>query len=455
MAWLFRKSLKIFAEKLKYDKRYQQRTNFTHQAHRPPAPRDYLHRPRLLEYLDQHRKQPLTLVSAPAGYGKSTLVSCWLDSCDSPSAWLSLDENDNDLRQFLSYFIAAVETIFPNAVSATNTLVDAPTLPPISTLVGSLANELDTIETDFILVLDDNHYLVEKSIHHFLNDLLRHPPRPMHLVLIGRRDPMLNIATLRARSQLAEIRIQDLRFTAGETATYLQQISKKQIDEDLAAAWSEKAEGWVTGLRLAALSFQHRADFKTKLPELQGSTQYVTEYLFNEILSHQPPGIQDCLLKSSILDRFCAPLCDAIFSADVEPGNAQNGARQFIALLKNENLFLISLDAEDQWFRYHHLFKDLLNRQLRRHYPPNDIKMLHSQASEWFESKGLFTESIKHALLAEMPCGRPKSSSVTGTTSSLRTVGIPLNGGSPCCRRNQAGAAGAATGRGVDRKLAT
>ena len=212
---------------------------------------------------------------------------------------------------------------------------------------------------------------------------------------------MLNIATLRARSQLAEVRLQDLRFTAAETATYLQQISKKQIDEDLAAAWSEKAEGWVTGLRLAALSFQHRADFKTKLPELQGSTQYVTEYLFNEILSHQPPGIQDCLLKSSILDRFCAPLCDAIFSAAVEPGNAQNGAWQFIALLKNENLFLISLDAEDQWFRYHHLFKDLLNRQLRRHYPPNDIKMLHSQASEWFESKGLFTESIKYALLAE------------------------------------------------------
>ena len=226
--------------------------------HRPPAPRDYVHRPRLLEYLDQQRKQPLTLVSAPAGYGKSTLVSCWLGSCDSPSAWLSLDENDNDLRQFLSYFIAAVETIFPNAISATNTLVDAPTLPPISTLVGSLANELDTIEPDFILVLDDSHYLVEKSIHHFLNDLLRHPPRPMHLVLIGRRDPMLNIATLRARSQLAEVRLQDLRFTAGETATYLQQVLKQQIDEDITVAWSQNTEGWVTGLRLAALSYSAR-----------------------------------------------------------------------------------------------------------------------------------------------------------------------------------------------------
>jgi len=183
--------------------------------HRPPAPRDYVHRPRLLEYLDQQRKQPLTLVSAPAGYGKSTLMSCWLGSCDSPSAWLSLDENDNDLRQFLSYFIAAVETIFPDAVSKTMTLVDAPTLPTLSTMVGSLCNELDAIEQDFILALDDIHCIQEKSVHHFLSDLLRHPPRPMHLVLIGRRDPMLNIATLRARSHLAEIRLQDLRFTAG------------------------------------------------------------------------------------------------------------------------------------------------------------------------------------------------------------------------------------------------
>ena len=261
--------------------------------------------------------------------------------CKASRAWLSLDENDNDLRQFLSYFIAAVETIFPDAVSATMTLVDAPTLPPLSTLVSSLANELDAIEQDFILVLDDFHYIREKSAHHFLNLLLRHPPRPMHLVMVGRRDPFLDIATLRARSQLAEIRIQDLRFTTGETATYLQQILKQQIDEDLAATWSKKTEGWVTGLRLAALSFQHRADFNTKLPELQGGTQYVMESI------------------------------------------------------------LINLDGEDQWFRYHHLFKDLLNRQLRRHHPPNDIKMLHSRASEWFESQGLITESIKHALAAE------------------------------------------------------
>jgi ATP/maltotriose-dependent transcriptional regulator MalT len=369
--------------------------------HRPPAPGHYVHRARLSEYLDQQLERPLTLVSAPAGYGKSTLVSCWLDSCDRPSTWISLDENDNDLRQFLSYFIAAIKTIFPNAVSANSTLVNAPTLPPLSTLVGTLANELDAIEQDFILVLDDIHCIHEQSVHRFLKDLLRHPPQPMHLVLIGRRDPSLSIAALRARSQLAEIRLQDLRFTAAETAAYLKNILKKQIDEDIAATWSEKTEGWVTGLRLAALSIQHRVEFKTIPPEFKGGAQYVMEYFFIEILSRQTPTLQDYLLKTSILDRFCAPLYDAMVGTGVAPGVTQNDALQFINQLRKENLFLISLDAEGQWFRYHHLFQTLLKRQLQRNYSAGNINTLHSTASEWFESQGLITESIKHALAAE------------------------------------------------------
>jgi LuxR family maltose regulon positive regulatory protein len=257
------------------------------------------------------------------------------------------------------------------------------------------------IEQDFILVLDDIHTIQEKSVHLFLKDLLRHPPQPMHLVLIGRRDPSLSIAALRARSQLAEVRLQDLRFTAGETGSYLQQILKRQITDEIATAWSEKTEGWVTGLRLAALTLQHQGDFKTIPPELQGGTQYVMEYLFNEVLSHQPPDLRDFLLKTSILDRFCAPLYDAMIGTGVEPGNAQNGAWQLIALLKKANLFLIRLDVEDQWFRYHHLFRDLLKRQLKRNYSAGDINTLHSTASEWFESQGLITESIEHALAAE------------------------------------------------------
>jgi LuxR family maltose regulon positive regulatory protein len=369
--------------------------------HRPPAPGDYVHRTRLSEYLDQQLERPLTLVSAPAGYGKSTLVSCWLDRCDQPSAWISLDRNDNDLRQFLSYFIAAVKTICPNAVNAASTLVDAPTLPPLSTLVGTLANELDAIEQNFILVLDDIHCIQEQSVHHFLKDLLRHPPQPMHLVLIGRRDPLLSIAALRARSQLAEIRLQDLRFTAAETAAYLQQIMKMQIADDLAVTWTEKTEGWVSGLRLAALSIQHRGDLKTIPPEFKGGTQYVMEYLFSEVLARQPPDLRAGLIKTSILDRFCAPLYDAMVETGVVPGDTQNDAWQFITQLKKKNLFLIGLDAEGQWFRYHHLFQNLLKRQLQRNYSAGDINTLHAAASEWFESQGLITESIKHALAAE------------------------------------------------------
>ncbi|MEX1326130.1 MAG: LuxR C-terminal-related transcriptional regulator, partial [Desulfobacterales bacterium] len=206
---------------------------------------------------------------------------------------------------------------------------------------------------------------------------------------------------LRARSQLTEIRLQDLRFTAAETAVYLQQILKMQIDEDLAAAWSEKTEGWVTGLRLAALTLKHQGDFKTIPPELQGGTQYVMEYLFNEILSHQSSGIRDFLLQTSILDRFCVPLYDAMFGTGAAPGVTQNDAWQFINQLKKDNLFVISLDAEGHWFRYHHLFQALLKRQLQRIYSAGDINTLHSKASEWFESQGLIMESIKHALAAE------------------------------------------------------
>ena len=190
--------------------------------HRPPVPRDHVHRPRLLEYLAQRRDRPLTLVSAPAGYGKSVLISRWMETCDIPNAWLSLDEEDGDLRQFLSYFLAAIQTIFPDAVNETMTLSNASSLPPLSVLVRSLANELDSIAHNFIVVLDDIHRVQGKIVYDFLSELLRHPPRTMHLVLIGRRDEVsLPTASLRAKGLVTEIRLNDLRFTAKETASYL------------------------------------------------------------------------------------------------------------------------------------------------------------------------------------------------------------------------------------------
>jgi LuxR family maltose regulon positive regulatory protein len=222
--------------------------------HRPPVPGDYVHRPRLLEYLDQRRERPLTLVSAPAGYGKSVLISCWLETCDIPNAWLSLDEQDNDLRQFLLYFLVAIQNMFPDAASETTKLINASSLPPVSFLVRSLANELDSIEQNFILMLDDIHRIQDKSVHDFLAELLQYPSRPMHLVLAGRSDPSLPITSLRARNQVSEVRLFDLHFTSDETAAYLQTKLGEQIKEDIAAILAERADGWITGLRLAVLA---------------------------------------------------------------------------------------------------------------------------------------------------------------------------------------------------------
>jgi len=245
--------------------------------HRPPVPRDHVHRPRLLEYLDHRRDRHLTLVSAPAGYGKSVLISCWMETCDIPNAWLSLDETDSDLRQFLSYFIAGVDTIFPDAMGETTILVNAQTLPPLPVLAGSLANELDAIAQDFILVLDDIHRVQEKSVYDLLTELLRHPPRTMHLVLASRRDPSLPIASLRARGRVTEIRLQDLRFTAKETTSYLKTVLGDLVDEPTAANLAEKSEGWITGLRLAVLAVRGHDDAVGMLLELKGTTAYVMD----------------------------------------------------------------------------------------------------------------------------------------------------------------------------------
>jgi len=368
--------------------------------HRPPVTEDLVPRPQLLERLEKNRQRPLALVSAAAGYGKSTLVSWWLDRCESPFAWVSLDENDNDLNQFLNYFVAAVQSIFPSACSDTLALANAPTMPPIPVLASSLANELDSIEQGFILVLDDIHRIHEKSVYDLLNMLLDHPPRPMHLVLVGRRDPLLPIAKLRGSNRMTEIRTLDLRFSAMETAAYLQRALGEQINESAAAGLAERTEGWVAGLRLAILAMRGQDNALSKLLELKGTTAYLLDYLITEVLDSQIPAIRRYLLSTSILDRFCVPLCDVLCAPDLEPGEGEIDGQGFITLAQQSNLFMIPLDTENRWVRYHHLFQNLLQSQLKRTCSPKEIATLHSRASEWFESQGLITESIEHALEA-------------------------------------------------------
>jgi LuxR family transcriptional regulator, maltose regulon positive regulatory protein len=368
----------------------------------PCVPDDHIRRTRLLEVLQRNRQVPMILVSAPAGYGKTTLVASWLDQCGWPAAWISLDENDNDLRTFLIYFVHAVQSIFADAFSGMAPLLAAPGLLPAPVLAGHLLNSLALIKEHFVLVIDDFHHIEDRSIHSLLSDLLRHPPPCVHLTVIGRRDPFLPVASLRAQRRIVEIGVNDLRFTPVETLVFLQQAHKQPVEEATAVAWTERTEGWITGLRLAVLSVQNQGDLESMLSDLEGGPQYVMEYLFNEVLSHQRPDIRDSLLRLSILDRFCEPLCNAVLG-QLEPGDEETGSRELISELKKQSLFIIGVGSEGRWFRFHHLFQQFLRHELKRSLSAGQIAALYSRSSEWSNRNGFVEESLEHALSAGTP----------------------------------------------------
>jgi len=362
-------------------------------------------RPRLTEWLDQRRGRPLTLVSAPAGYGKSTLISCWLESVDCPTAWISLDEHDNELRGFLRYFLSAIQTIFPNAVPETQALLMVTPLPPISAIANILINELNQIEGPFILVLDDYHLIEAQTIHNLLNELLLRPPRNLHLVLGTRMDPLLPLVTLRANSQVTEIRVPDLRFNQQETLLLFQKMIGTPVDRAAIIEMDAQVEGWVTGLRLAVLAMRHRIGRDSLQGELSVHNRYVTEYLLTEILAKQAARLSDCMLKTSILERFSADLCEAVCRQEAEPsdngsaGSDFSGA-QFLEWLQASNLFVIPLDDHHEWFRYHHIFRDFLRGELARRLGPDEIAKLHAAAGRWHAQNGWIEEALYHLLPA-------------------------------------------------------
>ncbi len=368
--------------------------------HRPPVALDILPRARLLELLNQGRSTPLTLISAAAGYGKSTLASKWIEACDCPSAWVSLDEDDNDLRLFVTYLLSGIRTAFPTVGQEIQTMLSAPSLPRPSVLARTLINDLDTIEEKFILVLDDYHRIHETAIHDLMAEVLRHPLRAMHLVLLTRRDPPLPLMTLRASGQVNEITMEQLRFTRSETAAFLQRALDVSIDDTTAAILEKKIEGWVTGLRLAAFSLRGQKDLDRLVSGLREGFQYITDYLVTEVVSRQPPAMARYLMETAILDRFCAALCEAIHLSKGEPGGDEISGQEFIEWLEKAHLFVIPLDDQHRWFRYHRLFQDLLQSQLKRRYSTEEIATLHYRASEWFGENGLIDEAIPRALAA-------------------------------------------------------
>ncbi len=368
--------------------------------HRPRVVRNHFHRQHLLDRLDQCLQRPLMVVSAPAGYGKSTLLACWLEASDMPSAWVSLDKNDNNLHLFLAYLLDAVQTLFPGAVQNTEALLNAPNLPPLTILVHSLSNDLDQIDHSFILVLDDYHAISDKTVHGLVAELLQHPPAPLHLVISSRVDPPFPLARFRARSQMGEIRVRDLRFSPEETGAFLEQLIGEPVDGIVTALLEEKTEGWVTGLCLAVLSLRHRSDLDRMVTNLPVESRYVTDYLLAEVLANQPEEILDYLLATAILDRFCDSLCDAVCVPGSRSLECKMGGQQFLEWLETSDLFVIPLDEQGRWFRYHHLFQKLLQSRLKNRVSRDDILALYRRASRWFAENNLVDEALQYALAA-------------------------------------------------------
>jgi LuxR family maltose regulon positive regulatory protein len=357
----------------------------------PPQPRVVL-RPRLIERLNEGLHRRLTLISAPAGFGKTTLLSEWLAACERPAAWLSLDEGDNDPTRFLAYLVAALQTIAPNIGEGVLGVLQSPQPPPSQSILTALLNEITTIPDGFVLVLDDYHVIDARAVDDALTFVLEHLPLRMHLVIATREDPRLPLARLRARGQLTELRAADLRFTPSEAAEFLNQAMDLDLSAEDIAALETRTEGWIAGLQLAALSMQGREDVPRFIRAFAGDNRYILDYLAEEVLQRQPERIRSFLLQTSILDRLSGPLCDAV--------TGQEDGRGMLEALERGNFFVVPLDDKRHWYRYHHLFADVLQARAMEE-QPDRVVTLHRRASEWYEQNGLPVDAIRHALAAE------------------------------------------------------
>lgn len=335
--------------------------------------------------------RPLTLVSAPAGFGKTTLLSQWIEERKPTAAWISLDEADNELGCFLSYLIGGLQRIHANVGQTTLPLLQLPQLPPLQSLLTPLLNEIAAIPDHFIFVFDDFHRVEASAIHSALDFLLDHLAPQMHLIISTRSEPLLPLPRLRARGMLSEIRADDLRFTADEANAFLSGTMTLNLSAEQITALEARTEGWIVGLQMAALSMREQKDLAAFITGFTGSHRYILDYLLEEVLRQQTQSVQAFLLQTCILDRLTGPLCDAVTD--------QKNGEQTLEALERANLFLVPLDDERRWYRYHHLFADVLRNRLQ-HTFTQQIPELHRRASEWYEQNGLTPEAVNHALAA-------------------------------------------------------
>src|SRR6266704_2444692 len=349
-------------------------------------------RPRLLERLNEGLHLKLTLIAAPAGFGKTTLVSEWVALIERPTAWLSLDEGENDPARFLAYLVAALQTIAATIGEGVLGVLQSSQPPPTEAILTALLNEITAIPDNFVLVLDDYHVIDAKPIDQALTYLVEHLPPQMHLVIATREDPQLPLARLRARSHLTELRAADLRFTASEASAFLTQVMGLSLSAADIARLSDRTEGWIAGLQLAALSMQGHQDVAGFIRAFAGDHRYIVDYLVEEVLERQPEALRSFLLQTSILDRLHGSLCDAV------TGQQEGNAR--LLALERGNFFVVPLDDRRYWYRYHHLFAEVLSAQLLAE-QPDQVATLHRRASAWYEQHGSAADAIRHALAAE------------------------------------------------------
>src|SRR4030042_3147505 len=335
----------------------------------------------------------LTLVSAPAGYGKTVMVSEWLQGTGVPIAWLSLDESDNDPNRFMAYFIAAIQSIQSEFGKTIQAMFQTPQPPPMEVLLAIFLNEFTTLPSLIALVLDDYHTITNLAIHRQISFLLDHLPGNVHLVIITREDPLIPVSRLRASNQVIEIRQEHLRFTTDEISNFMRRVMQLDLSETDLIALERRTEGWIAGLQLAALSLHGLRDKNSFIQAFTVTTRYILDYLIEEVFNRQSIDVRDFLLKTAILDRLWGSLCDAV--------SERTGSRELLEHLEQANMFIVPLDKSRTWYRYHGLFLELLRHKQNITGLPVDVASHHQRACQWFEANGYLTEAIQHALEAK------------------------------------------------------
>jgi LuxR family maltose regulon positive regulatory protein len=359
----------------------------------PPRPKA-VRRQRLTERLNDGLAagRRLTLIAAPAGFGKTTLAGEWVAGLGRPAAWLALDEGDNDPTRFLIYLVAALQTVSAEFGATELAMLQSPQPPPTEGILTALLNALAALPEPLILVLDDYHVIEAQAVHRAVTFLLEHLPPQRHVVITTREDPQLPLARYRARGQLTELRAADLRFSEAEAAEFLSQVMDLHFTEADLAALEARTEGWIVGLQLAALSMQGRQDVAGFIRSFAGDHRYIVDYLVEEVLQRQPEPVRRFLLQTAILDQLSGPLCAAV------TGQADSSAR--LESLERGNLFVVPLDDQRRWYRFHHLFADVLRAHLKAE-QPDHLATLHQRASLWYEQNGTAADAIRHALAAQ------------------------------------------------------